>query len=72
MEIIVSFVSLGIALFALGWNIYKDIIQKPRFKVSFGIYTPVSIPAYNIDKQFIMFTGVNMGPDGIVIVFNWF
>jgi len=52
MEIIISFISLGIAFFALGWNFYKDVIQKPRFKASFGVYIPVAIPIFNIDKPF--------------------
>ena len=67
MDLIISFVSLGFALFALGWNIYKDIIQKPRFKVFFGIYDTATMPDINLNETIIMFTGVNIGTGDIVV-----
>jgi hypothetical protein len=34
--LIVSILALGVSLFSLGWNIYRDVILKPRLKVAFG------------------------------------
>lgn len=67
METILNITSLGIALFALGWNVYKDIIQKPRIKISFGVYDTVSVPNIELQKTMILFNGVNLGPSDIVI-----
>ncbi len=66
MEILISFISLGIALFALGWNVYKDVIQKPRFKVSFGVYNTSPVPITS-SVPIIIFSGVNFGPGDVVI-----
>ena len=35
--VLVSILSIVIATFALGWNIYRDIVLKPRLKVRFSI-----------------------------------
>lgn len=34
IAILVSLISLGVAALALGWNIYRDIILKPRLRVT--------------------------------------
>ena len=72
----ISLVAVGVSLFALGWNIYRDVIIKPRLKVSLGfasiartesgnpllITTSRRIPANN---PFIVVQGVNHGPGKI-------
>jgi hypothetical protein len=37
LTIAVSSVAIVISLFALGWNIYRDIVLKPRFRVRLRI-----------------------------------
>ena len=64
MEILaigISIFSILIATFSLGWNIYKDVIMKPRIKVSFAVI------GFIHDSQMggapvIRLNAVNMGP----------
>ena len=39
VAIIVNFLSFGVSLFALGWNIYRDVYLKSRVRIGFGLYT---------------------------------
>jgi hypothetical protein len=34
--VVVSVISVGIAAAALGWNIYRDVLHKPRVRLSIG------------------------------------
>ena len=39
IAILVSFVSLGLAATALGWNVYRDVLLKPRVKIALSVST---------------------------------
>ena len=63
VAIVLSLISLIIAAFSLGWNIYRDIILKPRAKVSVSKATLVSEVITPQDK--LMISAVNFGPGKI-------
>jgi len=67
MELIISILSLSLAFFALGWNFYRDVIQKPKLRVTFGVYSIATIKDINIIKEVIGFNVVNFGPGDIMI-----
>ena len=56
-----SIISLFIASLSLGWNIYRDIVLKPRVKISFGVKILVhpSIPGR---PKYLDITATNFGP----------
>ncbi|MEQ1813502.1 MAG: hypothetical protein ABL860_03500 [Candidatus Nitrotoga sp.] len=60
IAIVVSLASICLAAIALGWNIYRDIVLKPRLRVSVfkGTLTSGAIKATD---QFII-SAVNFGP----------
>jgi hypothetical protein len=35
--LLISLLSLCISFFSLGWNIYRDVVMKPRVKVAFSV-----------------------------------
>jgi hypothetical protein len=37
LSLLISFFSLAVAAFALGWHIYRDVILKPRLKVRVSV-----------------------------------
>ncbi len=43
VAIFISVFSILIAAFSLGWNIYRDVILKPKVKVAFGIRTFIEL-----------------------------
>ncbi len=61
VALFVSFFSLTVSALSLGWNIYRDAVQKPRLKLSFGVGT---IHHSSLDKPLrkIMLSAVNCGP----------
>ncbi len=61
VAIIVSVISTGIALFSLGWNIYRDIVLKPRLKITFGVRELVT-PGSNEKPEFVYISATNFGP----------
>jgi hypothetical protein len=61
--IAISFVSLLFAGLSLGWNIYRDVILKPKMKVRFQISTIVTAGGPAIPRpSFLNITAVNHGP----------
>ncbi len=60
--IIISSLALGTSIFALGWNIYRDVVLKPRLRVSFALCEIVGTPKH--DTEFVL-SGVNFGPGPI-------
>jgi hypothetical protein len=38
LTIAVSMLAFAVSLFSLGWNVYRDVVLKPRFRVRFAIY----------------------------------
>ena len=64
ISIAISLLSFGMAAVALGWNIYRDVLLKPRVKVGFCL---VELTGDGIAKSLkkISLDAINMGP-GIV------
>jgi hypothetical protein len=62
---ITSLAALAISAFALGWNVYRDVVLKPRLRVSVGI------DSINQDDEwhgpFVAVRMVNLGPGQITI-----
>ena len=58
-----SILSLCVAALSLGWNIYRDVILKPRLKVSIARIIVASELAENSVQ--LMISGVNFGPGKI-------
>jgi hypothetical protein len=70
-------IALGLSLlacmasaFSLGWNVYRDVILKPRLKVEFGIRATLEeLPEGGLTEsgpRFLLLAGVNHGPGDIV------
>ena len=66
LAIVISAVSASIALFALGWNIYRDVIAKPRLKAYVGVYE-IRDQGGKIVRTAIMLRGTNWGPGEMVV-----
>ena len=64
--LVISIFSMLIAVFSLGWNVYKDVIMKPRVKVRFSVSSIVHDSSINGDT-FISLNAVNMGPGPITL-----
>lgn len=64
----ISGISAGVAFLALGWNIYRDIILKPKIKVRLQIseiLTPGD-PQEERDTK-VDFTATNFGPGTVIL-----
>ena len=61
VTIVISVASLFVASSALGWNIYRDVIQRPRFRVSVSIRS-----IYQAEREpegpYIFVEALNLGP----------
>jgi len=64
VALFMSFGSLLVAALALGWNIYRDIVLKPRLKVSFGIKGILGGP-FPKNTKYIVLSITNFGPGSI-------
>ncbi|MFH0772572.1 MAG: hypothetical protein V1933_08140 [Candidatus Omnitrophota bacterium] len=60
----VSIISLFLAALSLGWNIYRDIVLKPRVKISFGVRTLVH-PSIEGRPEYLVISATNFGPGNI-------
>lgn len=67
IAVTLSIVSLVFAAFALGWNIYRDVILKPRMKVSLAISTLHSQGVSGYTTH-VNITATNFGPGAITAV----
>jgi len=63
IAILVSFLSLAIAGASLGWNIYRDVVLKPRAKVS--VTRIVLVPPHAPNSTNLKISAVNHGPGTI-------
>jgi len=62
--IYISFLSLAIAALSLGWNIYRDVIIKPKLKVNVSVSNIIeSMLPEELTK--IVISAVNLGPGSI-------
>ena len=64
VALFVSFGSLLVAALALGWNIYRDLVLKPRLKVSFGIKGIVGGP-FSKTMTYVVLSLTNFGPGSV-------
>lgn len=58
--LLISAISLGIAGLSLGWNIYRDIVLKPRAKVS--VSHIILVPPHVRNTPHFKISAVNHGP----------
>lgn len=63
ITLFVSFASILVAGFALGWNVYRDILLKPRVQVKYRIMRTTG--GNKKGQDLILITGLNKGP-GII------
>lgn len=63
-SILISFAALFVSAISLGWNIYRDVILKPRMRVRIDISNIFS-PG-KVEGSSICIEGVNHGPGSIV------
>jgi hypothetical protein len=66
LALIVSILSAAIASLALGWNVYRDVVLKPKIVVSFSIIFIIheSLPER---PQYINITATNFGPGAVTL-----
>ena len=63
---LVSGLSFLMAGLSLGWNIYRDVILKPRLKIVFGVF---SLVGGGVPKQtYLMVKATNHGPGAIKVI----
>jgi len=65
IAIVISIASLCVAAIALGWNIYRDVVLKPRLRVSV-MRAVIASEAIRPSNKFII-SAVNFGPGKIRI-----
>lgn len=65
IAIIISCFSITIAALSLGWNIYRDVILKPKLKVSFRIGN-IIFEGQKESIEKIMISVTNFGPGAII------
>lgn len=58
----IAILALIISAIALGWNIYRDVIQKPKFEIITGIFKAIYGPGQVSKNQHISLRALNHGP----------
>lgn len=66
VAILVSLISVGVAALSLGWNIYRDIVAKPKVAIGFGV-SEIIIPNLNEKRDYISLSATNYGPGSVTI-----
>lgn len=66
LALIVSVVSALTASLALGWNIYRDLVMKPRLVVSVAVVTILHDSLPN-RPRYVNLTAVNHGPGTVTV-----
>jgi hypothetical protein len=61
LTITISTLALALSFVSLGWNIYRDILLKPRLRVRFGV-SQLLLPDNSITAPFLKLSVVNLGP----------
>lgn len=64
LAILISICAIATSLLALGWNIYRDVILKPRLKVRSSISFILQGEYESPSK--ISISGINFGPNKII------
>lgn len=62
IALLISFGSLAVAATSLGWNIYRDVIRKPRMRVSLMAGMVVSSPKSKEHPKRLIVSITNFGP----------
>jgi hypothetical protein len=63
IALFISFGSLVMASLALGWNIYRDVLLRPRVRVSYRV---MRVAGGHMDGQdVIIVAGLNKGPGAV-------
>ena len=70
LPIIISVLSLMLALFSLGWNVYRDVILKPRVRVS--VSHGFTMNQYQEPTDHLFISAVNHGPGKVRLSMIWF
>ena len=63
LAVLISIGALIISAFSLGWNIYRDIILKPKLLIRFGLKQIVT--SGKLSEELIVLSGTNFGPGEI-------
>lgn len=63
LALIISALSLGLAGLSLGWNIYRDIIIKPKAKIT--VARVILVNAFDRNTVNLKISAVNYGPGKI-------
>jgi hypothetical protein len=63
VPVIISIGALVLSAFSLGWNIYRDVILRPRLRVRFGI-KQIAVNG-KLSDALIILSGANYGPGQI-------
>ena len=71
LAILISFVSLAVATFAVGWNVYRDVALKARVKVSILISSIFRTGVPGKQGPFVSIRVLNLGPGEITINTIW-
>ena len=66
IALLISGLSVAVASFSLGWNIYRDVPAKPRVNVGMGIRQVVEV-AESVDGYVAWVRGVNLGPGKVTL-----
>jgi hypothetical protein len=67
LTIAISTLALALSFVSLGWNIYRDIVLKPRLRVKFG-FSQLLYPNNSITAPFLELSVVNLGPGDARVV----
>jgi hypothetical protein len=58
---VAAFASLTVSIFVAGWTVYRDVVQKPRFRVTMAVKSIVRHKQPKIGPDFYV-EALNMGP----------
>jgi hypothetical protein len=66
IALLISGLSVAVASLSLGWNIYRDVIAKPRVNIRMGIRQVVE-DGESVDGYVAWVRGVNLGPGKVTL-----
>ena len=60
----ISVLAFLVSAFSLGWNIYRDVVMKPKLRVTFGVRRMINADGH-MGPPFLSLSGTNLGPGQI-------
>jgi hypothetical protein len=66
IALLISGLSVAVASLSLGWNIYRDVLAKPRVKVRMGIRQVVE-DGESVNGYVAWVRGLNLGPGKVTL-----